>query len=517
MKCLSPVTLRRDYRREAGVKCGPLDPLPTVRCGRCASCKAEKIDDWVGRALAEAEDCLSANVVTLTYGRSKEGFINHKASKTLNYEDVKLLWKKLRGAGHALRYIVAGQYGDKNGRAHFHAIIYWQGRGKMKGDWKLSPQEIKQLEADYKVPDMTLRTHKIDWVRPTKTGRYATWWDHGFTYIDECHGKAVRYVARYVTREEDGKNPQPLFNCSTRPPIGGKFFERRAADLVEAGLSPQDGNYSPKGSEFLKPRGHQRAYQYRMFNATKRIFVKTFEALWYAKRPGQEIPFSPWLYRAIDAIEKHEARRMRERKSEQERIFYENLEETRRKTKEAADRKALFVAEKKRQARAHLLWPSEVNSPARPAVPLDQYVEATDENIAAAKAELSRRAVEAYWKAHREAELYRLAGDFPAILAKPEKESGADDVRPGGCVAADQGDGGSPPVRRSGSYPRPPSSGVYRLATQSGALGLLGRPLREPSPGDLYRAVKATTRPVERDAKGRRTYPGRSAADYFRS
>ena len=99
-----------------------------VACRQCWQCREHKVDDWVGRNIAESQTAKAASVVSLTYGRDRStGDVDHMQAAVLTYSDVQKMLKHLRVDGYPVRYFVAGEYGSRNGRAHWHVILYWQG------------------------------------------------------------------------------------------------------------------------------------------------------------------------------------------------------------------------------------------------------------------------------------------------------------------------------------------------------------------------------------------------------
>lgn len=88
-----------------------------VPCSKCQVCVNNRINDYVGRCLCEAQVRPFVYAVTLTY-RDGVGAV------VLQYADFQKLIKKLRFAGLKVSYIVAGEYGALKGRAHWHAVIF---------------------------------------------------------------------------------------------------------------------------------------------------------------------------------------------------------------------------------------------------------------------------------------------------------------------------------------------------------------------------------------------------------
>ena len=104
-----------------------------VACRNCWQCRADRINDWVGRCIAESKTAVASHAITLTYGRvhlSTEndayGDAEHPRAAVLTYSDVQKYFKLLRRHGYPLRYFAVGEYGSLKGRAHWHIIAFWQ-------------------------------------------------------------------------------------------------------------------------------------------------------------------------------------------------------------------------------------------------------------------------------------------------------------------------------------------------------------------------------------------------------
>lgn len=184
-----------------------------VACRECWQCRERKIDDWVGRNVAESKTATASHVVTLTYGEdARLGGIDHVRAAVLTYSDVQKYLKYLRVDGFPVRYFAVGEYGSKKGRAHWHIVLYWQD----------------------KVPEHKLRQNFMQ-----------KHWTHGWSYWDEASASAVRYACKYLQKdvEDDavqGFGPMP----SKKPPLGDAYFRRLARQYVEQGIAPQNLFYS---------------------------------------------------------------------------------------------------------------------------------------------------------------------------------------------------------------------------------------------------------------------------------
>lgn len=185
--CLSPVKL----------KDGSL-----VACRYCNLCRSNRVNDLIGRCIAEQCTASKTLAVTLTYaGDTPESVV-------LRYADVQLMLKRLRKDGYSVRYICAGEYGDKKGRAHWHIILFFYGR---------SPS----IQMD----------RRVDW----------SFWSHGFSYFQNPDYKGFRYLMKYALKQELAVK---ALSMSKKPPLGHSFFTRLAHDIVDRALPVHSPEYS---------------------------------------------------------------------------------------------------------------------------------------------------------------------------------------------------------------------------------------------------------------------------------
>lgn len=249
-----------------------------VACRECWQCKERRIDDWVGRNIAESKTAKASHVVTLTYGEDRSvGGIDHLRASVLTYSDVQKYFKYLRVEGFPVRYFAVGEYGSKKGRAHWHVILYWQKA----------------------VPAHSLRENFTE-----------KHWTHGLSYWDGASAEAVRYACKYLQKAPDdehlqGFGPMP----SKKPPLGDAYFRELASRYVEAGIAPQDAFYSfpdvrrvPKGSrggsakELMK---QAKPIQFHMRDKTAENFCRYFVESWREKYQD-EPPQSPFIWAYLD-------------------------------------------------------------------------------------------------------------------------------------------------------------------------------------------------------------------------
>lgn len=185
-----------------------------IGCRKCEQCKSRRIDDWVGRCVAESKTAKACNFVTLTYGEDTTyGGADHTAATVLTYSDVQKFFKKVRKAGYPVRYFAVGEYGTLKGRAHWHILMYWQ-------------DKVPEFELDKRV-------HSPFWA--DRFGKPL-----GFVQWENMSPRAVRYCCKYLQKDIGELARQGHLAMSKKPPLGHEYFQGLAARYVEAGLCPQD-------------------------------------------------------------------------------------------------------------------------------------------------------------------------------------------------------------------------------------------------------------------------------------
>lgn len=101
-----------------------------VPCGRCIKCTGRRTSAWSFRLMQQYKIAESAYFITLTYAPKymtrEEARITPKGFQTLNKRDCQLFMKRLRKAnpGRTLKYYLAGEYGSKSARPHYHIILF---------------------------------------------------------------------------------------------------------------------------------------------------------------------------------------------------------------------------------------------------------------------------------------------------------------------------------------------------------------------------------------------------------
>lgn len=213
-------------------------------CHQCWQCKENRVNDWVGRCIAERETALGASTVTLTYGGG-----DCPESRFLRKSDIATYIKALRNKGHKVRYFAVGEYGTLKGRAHWHVVLFWQ----------------------------TPAPH-----RPQGENIACEFWPHGFSYWLGCEPYQIRYAMKYINKDFDDQRALRSMAMSKKPILGAQYFEELAGRYVDAGMSPQRPFY--KFREVLNKEGKPLEFYMPPLVAAK--FCSAFIRQWTAKRGG---------------------------------------------------------------------------------------------------------------------------------------------------------------------------------------------------------------------------------------
>ena len=226
-----------------------LDDGTEVGCRECWQCRKRRVNDYVGRCIAESKFAKKTYALTLTYDGDQG--VN---AVTLIYKDVQDFLKRLRKK-YKCRYIVTGEYGSAKGRSHWHIILFFQ------DNW----------------PEVT-SNKRVDW----------KYWKHGFAYFQEPDWKGFEYCLKYVLKDQTSRQSDSHLAMSKKPPLGHEFFQQLAKQHVEQALVPQ--TYFYKFGDVRDYKNREKGFM--MQGKTRENFMETFINEWeekYDHEPLSEI------------------------------------------------------------------------------------------------------------------------------------------------------------------------------------------------------------------------------------
>jgi hypothetical protein len=258
---------------------GPNWEQQPVACRQCWRCRQNRVNDYVARCMAESSTSAHTCVVNLTYAPRED-----LADKVLEPRHFQLFIKQLRNAGHKVRYLVAGEYGGKKGRAHFHALLFFTHLEPSDRVAAYNPMHLYDLDSSAPFSGQI----------PSERMVHIREWPHGHITADwSASEKSARYVCKYLLA--DDKN-NAWFSLSKKPALGAAFFSQKAAQAVDLGVLPSSFNYLPPNGNRDRP--------YMMSGATRRDYMNAITI-----DPSKRKHMSEWVQKTFD---KHETRRFRD-------------------------------------------------------------------------------------------------------------------------------------------------------------------------------------------------------------
>lgn len=280
-----------------------LDNGILVPCRTCWQCLQNKVNDWVGRNLAEARTATVSYAVTFTYGRDWDGRADHIRSVLLTYHDIQKMLFRMRKAGMSVRYIVCGEYGSQLGRAHWHGVFHFRAGGYVRTKaglleyrrFQLPDWEGEHLAWDQEKWDRVGGIHIPEWVdfdydavrgvhymgvnKPTKP--------MGHVHIKKATYAHVKYALKYLLKDTGDDKSQWKLAMSKKPALGYQYFTELATESVSKGLIPQDLKYSFP----VRTMSGQEVRQTFMLRRTMaEIYLKTVITEWEKQHPGRPRP-----------------------------------------------------------------------------------------------------------------------------------------------------------------------------------------------------------------------------------
>lgn len=199
-----------------------LEPV-IIPCGKCIGCRLQYSKQWADRCMLEYADWPCSYFVTLTYDddhlkNCRGDPLQDGENASLYKKDFQDFMKRLRKYIEPvqIRFFMAGEYGTKTFRPHYHAIIF--------------NLPITDLHF-YK------RTENGDILYNSPT--LSRIWNNGHVVIGEVTWDTCAYTARYTAKKANNYeefyerwNINPEFTLmSRRPGIGRNYYERNNYSL----------------------------------------------------------------------------------------------------------------------------------------------------------------------------------------------------------------------------------------------------------------------------------------------
>lgn len=175
------------------------------------------------------------------------------------------------------RFIHCGEYGDENGRPHYHALLFGLDFSDDRVVWK--------------------KNHRGE--RLYRSQVLEETWGKGHCLIGDVSFESAAYVARYVNKKVTGskeaaaygERKPPYMTSSRRPGIGATWFEKYRADVY-----PHD-EVIIEGRRFRPPRFYDERLSEEELESYKRRRLKAAAKL--DSSPEQLRREEKWLEKRI--------------------------------------------------------------------------------------------------------------------------------------------------------------------------------------------------------------------------
>lgn len=170
-------------------------------CGQCLPCRINARRVWTARLILESKLHHEQLFITLTYDQE-----NLPPGEILVKRDYQLFLKRVRRAIQPQRisYYLAGEYGDRSGRPHFHAVLF--GLGAVPGHYA----------GKKPIRDETARM------------LYSAW-GNGSIHIATVNEATLAYACKHVSKtgrlDRQDERPPEFHSMSTRPAIGARAMD----------------------------------------------------------------------------------------------------------------------------------------------------------------------------------------------------------------------------------------------------------------------------------------------------
>lgn len=231
MACYHPISAYMSLaagRKVISTKAKPDSKSIRLPCGRCIGCRLERSRQWAVRLMHELKSHEKSSFLTLTFDDDHLPYPPSLDSKLFQRFMKRLRkWQASCTDDGRLRFFHCGEYGDENGRPHYHVILFGQ-------DFSRDRRFVKKTDRG------------DDLYESDDLGRA---WPFGNAWIGDVTFESCAYVARYITKKVTGRKAREHYQwidgstgevfdlkpeyatMSRNPGIGAKHFERFQRDI----------------------------------------------------------------------------------------------------------------------------------------------------------------------------------------------------------------------------------------------------------------------------------------------
>ena len=196
----------------------PDDPQ-AVQCGQCIGCRLKHSREWAIRCMHEAT--LHKDNIFLTLTFSDEELNKRPNPGTVDVRDLQKFFYRLRTnirrdpdqGSQKLRYFACGEYGEKTGRPHYHALIF---------GWKPPDARI------WKKARSGNPLYNSEFIEKA--------WPYGYAPFGDITFDSASYTARYCLKKITGQDSREHYTW-----VDGKTSEIRDRQAEFAVMSRRPG------------------------------------------------------------------------------------------------------------------------------------------------------------------------------------------------------------------------------------------------------------------------------------
>lgn len=206
-----------------------------IPCGQCIECRISKAREWAIRCYHEASMFENNIFLTLTYDEenvpgdyslNKEDYRDFLKELRRRYDGIESIIDKEGKTVFPIRYFVCGEYGDQEGRPHYHMAIF-----------------------NFDFDDKIIYTRK-NGIPLYNSEMCEKIWKKGYCVIGDINLKTVRYITRYILKKVNGSKIEEKYgelepefqSMSRRPGIGNRWFQKFKGDIYDKDFMTIEGN-----------------------------------------------------------------------------------------------------------------------------------------------------------------------------------------------------------------------------------------------------------------------------------
>ena len=275
MPCYRPLEAWRTSERTSSgknaivfKKSGKHMELPIqLPCGQCIGCRADRASQWAMRCTQEAQLHEKNCFITLTYSDEHLPW-DGSLIKSHPQKFLKKLRKHL-SSSQTLRYYMAGEYGEKLSRPHYHLCLFG---------------------IDFHDKEVF---HEQEGILTYTSETLSNLWGKGFCTLGELNFETAAYTARYIQKKITGDKAddhytithpltgeiiklEPEYNAmSLKPAVAKEWYEKYKSDvypsdyLIRKGYKTSVPRYFDKLLERENPHDLETIKKARKKNARR--------------------------------------------------------------------------------------------------------------------------------------------------------------------------------------------------------------------------------------------------------